>query len=42
MLPVLPDPALEPWALMLNTLGANEKDLAEVVRIPTTTLARRK
>ncbi|MBS3967859.1 MAG: DUF2384 domain-containing protein [Truepera sp.] len=30
------------WALLVNTLGASEKDLAEVVQIPTTTLARRK
>lgn len=30
------------WATLVSTLGTNEKELAEVVQIPTTTLARRK
>ena len=30
------------WAALINTLGISEKELAEVVQIPTTTLARRK
>jgi putative toxin-antitoxin system antitoxin component (TIGR02293 family) len=30
------------WTVLVNSLGANEKDLARVVQIPTTTLARRK
>jgi putative toxin-antitoxin system antitoxin component (TIGR02293 family) len=30
------------WTVLVNSLGANEKDLAEVVQISTTTLARRK
>lgn len=30
------------WAALVSTLGTSEKDLAEVVQIPPTTLARRK
>lgn len=32
----------EGWAALVSTLGTNEKELAEAVQIPTTTLARRK
>lgn len=32
----------EGWAALISTLGTNEKELAEAVQIPTTTLARRK
>jgi len=32
----------EGWDTLIKTLGANEKELAKAVQIPTTTLARRK